>query len=244
MKPILTALQFLTILPLRTASAPSERDFAGAISAFPLAGLFIGGALVLVNTALSPLFGALAVNAITVLALTVFTGGLHLDGLADTVDGMCGGKDRERVLEIMRDSRIGAMGTLSMVFSVLMKIMLLNEIPGRPMAAALLLMPVCSRWSMVPAMYLFKYARTEGKAGIFFRNTGIKQVLISAVLAAAPAIWLLKSRGMILMAVTVAAALLAGRFISSRIGGLTGDGLGAVNEIGEMAFLATYAILL
>ena len=143
----------------------------------------------------------------------------------------------------MRDPHIGTMGTLSIVFAVVLEIALLSGIDINLKARSLLLMCLLSRWSMVLAMFLFPYARADGKALAFFKNTDLKNFTFASTITLffVMAIWRLK--GLSIFVIVASCAYGAGKFISAKVGGLTGDTLGAVNEITQIIALAAVYII-
>jgi adenosylcobinamide-GDP ribazoletransferase len=239
----LLAFQFLTILPIRIKEAPASK-LARAPLYFPLIGFFLGAMLVWINSIMSLFnFPQLSADIILVITLAAITGGIHLDGLADTADAFLSGKSREEMLMIMRDPHIGTMGVLSMTSVLLLKISLLLAMPASLKAASLLLMCVLSRWSLVLSMFLFPYARSNGKARVFIEGMNAKIFIISTVIACLLGFLTWQMRGLLVMAVVCAVVFLLGRFILRRIGGITGDTLGAVNELAEVAVLCVVIIL-
>ena len=233
----LLALQFLTIIPV-TIKDVDEKKIARSIVYFPLAGLFIG---MLLSAAYVPLcslhLASLTVSIILVVALIVITGGMHLDGLADTGDALLSVKPKDQMLAIMRDPHIGVMGALSLISIILLKIGLLFSLGASAKIPALLLMCVLSRWSAVLTMYLFPYARQDGKAKVFSRGMNAKIAALSSILAlvCSFAIWQLK--GVAAFLVIGGFVYVSGKIISRSIGGMTGDTLGATIELSEVATL-------
>ena len=185
--------------------------------------------------------------AVLVLALLVATRGLHLDGLMDTCDGLFGGFTKERRLEIMRDSQVGAFGVaggvsvLLLQYGALVSLLGLAE-PGQKWA--LLLFPTISRWSMVVALGLFPYVRQQG-LGSPFHQGGIGRPTAAAAVSAIVASVLMGGiAGAGMLAGATAIAWLLGWAMASKLGGLTGDTYGAVNEVvGVLALLAAVAVL-
>ena len=177
MNNFLLALQFLTILPIRVNPAPArmglvkdagEKNMAYAAAYFPLVGLLLGAILVLVNALLGVLnIPLMTANIILVVALLIITGGMHLDGLSDTADALLSGKSKDEMLSIMRDPHIGVMGTISIISILFLKITFLFSINPSLIPTALILICVLSRWSLVFSLFLFPYARQEGKAKVF-----------------------------------------------------------------------------
>ncbi len=238
----LLAMQFLTILPLKIKEF-SEQRIAWALAYFPIAGLLLGLMLVWLNTLLFVLgIPPLVVNIILVVVLIILTGGMHLDGLSDTADAFLSGKGKEEMLEIMRDPHIGVMGVLSLISIILLKIALLSSVSAAVKPAALMLMCILSRWSVVMAMYLFPYARQEGKAKLFIQGMNLK-IFVASLIAAlifSSAAWGLK--GLLALAIIAACAYLFGKIVTRKIGGITGDTLGATIELTEIVTLLTVCI--
>jgi len=239
----LLALQFLTVIPLRVKDA-SEQKIAGSMVFFPLIGLFLGLFLWGTNSLLSFFnFPFLALNVITVVVLIAITGGLHLDGLSDTADAFLSGKPREQMLEIMRDSRTGVMGVLSLISIILLKVALLYSISLSLKPIVLMLMCSLSRWSAVATIFFFPYARQEGKARVFIKGMNLKIFILSSVVAvfSAAAIWQIK--GLAVLLIITGFSYMLGKFSTKKIGGITGDTLGAGIEITEIITLVSVFIL-
>jgi len=240
---LLIALQFLTILPIKIKSEIQETDFGVSLLYFPLVGLLIGLILAGMNNLLFILnFKELSVNIILIVALAALTGGMHLDGLSDTSDAFLSGKSRDEMLAIMRDPHIGAMGVISIISILLLKVGLLGAVAAPLKTTALLLACVLSRWSSVLAMFLFSYARKDGKAKAFIHGMNLKIFVFSLimVLVFAFAIWQLK--GLLTLLIVAGCAYLGGKFVSRKIGGITGDTLGAAIELTEIVTLFAVCI--
>ncbi|MFA7294717.1 MAG: adenosylcobinamide-GDP ribazoletransferase [Candidatus Omnitrophota bacterium] len=242
MSSFLLALQFLTVLPLKVKQF-NEKRMAWALVFFPVVGLFLGLMLVVLNMLLS-VSGILpaVVNIILVIVLIILTGGMHMDGLSDTADAFLSGKDKEGILKIMRDPHVGVMGVLSLISSILLKIGLLSSMSVIVKPAALILMCILSRWAVVMVMYLFPYARQEGKAKLFMQGLNLKILIVSLiiVLVFSFSIWGLK--GWLVLLIVSGCAYLINLAIAKKIGGVTGDTLGATIEIMEVTILLTVCI--
>jgi len=241
---LLLAIQFLTIIPLKIKSFSKARASQSMIC-FPLIGLLLG-ALLCASGELLSVFGfrQLSIDTILIVLLIILTGGMHLDGLSDTFDALLSNKDKPEMLSIMRDSRAGVMGMLSVVSIVLLKIALLFSLPMVYQKGGLLLMCVLSRWAMVLSMFCFPYARLEGKARIFLDGVNWKILLASSVIALVSvlAIWGLKA--LIIFILVGLFTLLFGKFINRKLGGITGDTLGATNELAEVLVLLSAVFLI
>ncbi|HWR40047.1 MAG TPA: adenosylcobinamide-GDP ribazoletransferase [Patescibacteria group bacterium] len=236
-----TGLQFLTRLRLVRQDDWSPAGFGRSVKFFPLVGAVIG--LVLAGTGWlgANLLPPHVLGAVLVLAWVMVTGGLHCDGLMDTMDGVFSGRDRERMLEIMKDSRVGANGVVAFVLTYLLKWSLLVDLPVPMLVPALFTAPVAARMAMVMAISAFAYARPDGMGKAFAVYAG-RPTQIFAVLSAA---LLLAPLGWPAVAGGVSAALFAllfGRYVSCRLGGLTGDVYGAVAELSEVVVLVAFAV--
>lgn len=242
-KYFLTSVQFLTSIPLKTSQPPDNAAIGGAIALFPLTGALIGLVLAVSNAVFSFGLPSMASAALTVVVMALLTGALHQDGIADTVDGIFGGKDPAKRLDIMRDSRIGTYGVLALVLDIALKIALIAAIPARYKTGALIAMAISGRWSVTLALYITKYARPEGKAKAFFEATNNRIFAISTVLALALAFGAAGLKGAGAAVAAGVAAYAACSYLEKKIGGMTGDTLGAVNEIAEIVALITIAVM-
>ena len=177
MTPFFIALQFLTRLKIVNQTEWSVEDFGKSVVAFPYVGLIIGLILALLYGILSPFIPLVPLMLILVIAEFLITGGLHADGLMDTSDGLFSGRERDRKLEIMKDSRIGSFGVVAFVFVTLLKWQLLTAIPTAEfIPMALIMMPLMSRWSLVLSIRSYPYAREQGM-GAAFANLAQKHVI-------------------------------------------------------------------
>lgn len=239
----LIALQFLTIIPIKIKDA-SKKKIAESMSFFPFAGAVIGiGAFGIYYLASYLHLGPLISSIFTVIYLTVITGGLHLDGLADTFDALASNNDIADKLTIMRDSCVGVMGVLALISVILLKIFLLCEITSFHKFSALLAMLILSRYAQILAIRTFTYARSEGKARVFFLAITNKIFFCAFFSALAFVILLLRAPGLYLFIAANVSAFFLGRFLSNNLGGLTGDTLGAISEITEVIVLFTAIII-
>jgi adenosylcobinamide-GDP ribazoletransferase len=192
------------------------------------------------------LLRALPVSVATVLLLgasILATGGLHLDGLMDACDGLFGGRTAARRLEIMRDSRVGSYGVLAGVVQLLLKYAVLGALAPALRGPALVAALTAGRWTMVGATWTFAYARPEGLGAGF--KAGVTWVTMAlATLFAAAACWAaLGPIGLALLALAGVIGWLAGAYASGKLGGLTGDCYGALNEVVETAVLLAILVL-
>lgn len=236
MNRFLAAMRFLTILPVPGKLGTAEGHLAGSVAYFPMVGLVLGGLAAAVVWAMTriPVPPMLA-SAVVVVVLLTFSGALHMDGLSDTADGFLSSRSRERIMEIMKDSRVGAMGVVAIVCVLLVKFAALASMgPGRLWAAALL-MPLCGRCTMVVQMALLPYARTRGLGNVFYRR-GHRLSAVWAVVIMSAAGWMAAGAAGIAAAEgCVLAGILFARYCHKKIGGATGDTFGAACEIAELA---------
>jgi adenosylcobinamide-GDP ribazoletransferase len=234
MKKTLLALQFLTIIPVSVENI-ENKELSGSAAYFPLIGLLLGCVVAAVLTLGRWVnFPEIPLSALIVVLLAILTGGIHLDGLADLFDALGSGKSREEMLAIMRDPRTGAMGVIAIVCALLLKTALLSALAWPPRIGPIILMCVVSRWAMVFLMYRFPYARQEGKAKIYLE--GMNSGIFFSATAFTLGIAFLAGR-LPGLAALVAAALgvyCAGKYLTKKLGGITGDALGAVSELTEI----------
>ncbi len=242
-KSILLALQFLTVIPLRIKNA-DDKSLVRSLIYYPLVGLFLGFLLIgLFKLLLFLNFPFIASSIILVVTLVIFTGGLHLDGLSDTFDALLSRKPREQMLEIMRDSHAGVLGIVAVVCVILLKIAFFFSLSPASKIAGLLLMCVLSRWSMVFSIFLFPYARKEGKAKVFTEGITPGIFIFSTIIVLACAGLIAKTGGLFVFGISALGAYVIGKFITRKLGGITGDTLGATNEITEIIVLLCICIL-
>lgn len=235
------SIQFLTRIPIKKNLDIAEGDLPAGTVFFPLAGIVVGAFGLLWALAAGLLTRSAGVMAAAaVLGGTLLTGGLHLDGLADTCDGVFSGRPRERALEIMRDSRVGAFGVMGVVFAALLKVLLLTAVLDRGGSEAvwiLLLTPMAGRLGIVTAAAAGRPARTDGSGRLFLEGVYAWHFLIALAFALVMLLIGLGGAGIVCLLAALTAAAPAAWILSRRLGGLTGDCLGAVNELCELAVL-------
>ncbi len=243
MKNFLQALSFLTILPVGHPPFSEEKELATTMAFFPLVGLVIGLILALGYYLFSFLFSGALVLWLTIGLLAFLTRGLHLDGFADTMDGLGSGGPREKILEVMRDSRIGAFGVIGLILLIGAKYLALDQIPRASISYALILMAVMGRSAMVLVCYRSPYARSsEGLAKPFVENLKARDVLISSALTFGIAILFMGVKGIAILLGIALFSLGYRYFFIKKLGGVTGDVLGAANEMVELLCLLLFTI--
>lgn len=262
MNNLLWALKFLTIIPIDREDKIKPKDFSVVVCWFPVVGLCIGVFLLFAYLPLHFLFPPLIADALIILVFIVITRALHLDGLADTCDGVWGGWNKEKRLEIMKDSRIGSFGAIGLISLLGLKYLGFHNIGEivkinclsfdadikcvscfvSPLlinkCAVLLLMPVIGRWAQVYAAGLSKYARSELGTGSFILGSATWKHSVYASLLPLFLLWFFYGlNGFLLFAIILIFTMVWVWYIKRKIGGMTGDTMGATNEIIELLFL-------
>ncbi len=237
------ALQFLTRLPGPRALNSSETDIGKAAAFFPLIGVVVGGGAALVFVVLQRVL-PLPASVFCAIVFAVFiTNGFHEDGLADSFDGFGGGWTKDRVLEIMRDSRIGTYGTLALIFVLFGKFNFLSLLPQGQIWRWLIVAHTASRWTILPLCAYLPYARAEGQGKLVARQVGILEILSGTVTLLLVLILLPWQAALVALLATTLVPLLSGLYFRARIQGITGDCLGATNQLTEIVLYLTAVIL-
>ena len=172
------AIQFLTRLPVARTLNSSETDIGKAAAFFPLVGVIVGGGAAFVLVMLQRVLPIPASVFFAIVFAALITNGFHEDGLADSFDGFGGGWTKDRVLEIMRDSRIGTYGTLALIFVILGKFNFLSVLPQGQIWRWLIVAHTASRWTILPLCVWLPYARAEGQGKLVAKQVGILEVII------------------------------------------------------------------
>ena len=184
------------------------------------------------------LFPGLLGALLTVTAWKLLTGGLHLDGLADCLDGLVG-RDREHRLAIMRDSRIGTFGAVGLILFLMLEIVTVGELPPSVRWRALIVVPTLARALPPGLARCFLAARPTGQGAAFVAGVGPLAAPIALLIAALVAVFTLRAAGAAALVAGLIVACAVAWFQSRRLGGLTGDVLGATVELAELAALLT-----
>lgn len=235
----LSALQFLTRIPV--PSPPYEADsLSRAVKFFPLVGVVVGCIAAMLHLLVASHLPRFADAFLVVLCLVLITGCLHEDGLADTADGFGGGTDREQILRILRDSRIGSYGGIALGLSLIGRVVLISALPLAQVVPCLITAHVLCRWTTLPLSYFLPSARTvEGQefngqgariARLTSTGTLIGGTLFSFIIAAC----LLRSAAVAPILISIAVTTLTGLYYKRRIRGVTGDCFGATNQLAEI----------
>ncbi|MDQ1387354.1 MAG: adenosylcobinamide-GDP ribazoletransferase [Acidobacteriaceae bacterium] len=231
----LVAAQFLTRFPVPRVRFDPD-SLSRAAKFFPVVGLIIGlGASVLQRIA-APHLSHPLVALLVLTFLVLITSGLHEDGLADTADGFGGGWNREQVLTILRDSRIGSFGALALVLSVLARFLLLSSLPVNRFTAFIVSAHVLCRWTTLPLSYFLAPAReSDGQGARIAQKISPASLLICTLLSFAIVFYFMRTQFWIPVLVAFVITALSGLYYSRRIGGVTGDCFGATNQLTEIA---------
>jgi len=249
-KGFILLIQFFTRIPVPVKLKYDDRLYSRHIFLIPLVGLILG-------LPLCGIYYALAVNGdnrflaavLIVMAEIFLTGALHIDGLADSADGFYSYRDRERMLEIMKDSRIGTNGTLAIFMVLLLRVALIFSLPPERSAVMILLMPVFSRLTIPWLAGVSSYARKEGMGGALVNSTGAVQIVLATVVTGVISygIWYVTGFNLlhipILILVIAFFAITLSRYSTMKIGGITGDVVGAGIELSEIFYLSAVLVL-
>lgn len=233
-KGLIVALQFLTRLPVNIAVDFNDENIKKSTFYFPFVGLLLGFLAVFPYYFLSPLSNQIA-SFITVVMIIVLTGGLHLDGLSDTADGFFSNRDRERVLEIMKDSRIGAFGVLSLILIILFKYVLISNI-GVKLPVALVFSMGNSRLVALLQIAFKKVARPGG-LGDMVKKSGPKLYIISSLILYVGMVVFINPSYLIPLLISLFLGEMISSYSYKKIGGFTGDVYGATIELCEAVSL-------
>ena len=234
MKAFFAAIKFLTVLPVGKAGGEFA-DMGRSVKFFPLVGLLLGVIAAGLAWCWVYLFGAMISAVLIVVSFIVLTGGLHLDGLADTADGLLSVRGRERMLEIMKDSRSGAMAVIVIVCLLMMKAAAIASVPMGMLLRTVLLIPVAGRCAMMVGLSILPYARSEEELGSMFVGGKRKVDLVVGIAGAVLVGWVvLGMAGVIASVASLVGALVFSLYCRKKIGGFTGDTLGATCELAEV----------
>ena len=180
-------------------------------------------------------FPAIITGLFICIIYVLLTGGLHLDGLGDTADGIFSYRPKERILEIMKDSRVGTNAVLVIVLVVLGYIFFIAQVPLKA-CRLLLLMPVIGRMALPLAAGVEKYARPDGLGRHFIDFCGPKEIFIGVIISSILSFAILGLKGLLILILTGCFSLFMVKFFAKKIDGITGDILGAVCELAQLCY--------
>jgi len=229
------AFQFLTRIPMPSIAFEAD-SLSRATKFFPLVGLVVGSGAVLVQKLLMSHMSRPLVPLIVLIYLVLITGCLHEDGLADTADGFGGGRTKDQILAILKDSRIGSYGATALVLSLLSRYLLLASLPMEHFAAYVISSNVLCRWSSLPLSYFLPPAREQdGQGARIAKLTSLASLIFGSVFSLVVVAFALRWSAVAPLLAAILAAALSGWLYAGRIGGVTGDCFGATNQLTEIA---------
>lgn len=233
MKSLLLMITFFTRIPVHYTYDYDERDFTKGIKLLPIIGLMIG-IFLYIPTLLEDYFHR---SVLIVLIWTIYlfiTGGLHIDGLADTFDGIFSYRKKEEMLNIMKDSRIGTFGVIGILWLLLLNLSLSYYIKN----IFLIIVPIVGRASALLSASISSYARKEGGMGsAFIENCGIKEGLLGIVLSLVLGFVIGDFPMIASLLATFITVIILTKNISKKLDGMTGDTIGAIVEISQTLFM-------
>lgn len=234
MKPLVAAIRFLTVLPIPGNYATGEKELARSVPFFPVVGLLIGGAAAALAYGIGFVLPPPVAAAVVVIFLLKVSRGLHLDGLSDTMDAFMSSRDRERMLAIMKDSHVGAMGVIAIASALLLKTLSLASLEGAAFWRGALLAAAAGRTALVLGMALLPYVRPQAGLGTVFYRGRPRLAAVFALVFVLAAGWLAAGMaGVLAVAFGMAGVALFAGYCRAKIGGATGDTLGASCELAE-----------
>jgi len=237
------ALSFLTVFRLPVSGEISPRDWGTCFACFPVVGLLIGLMTSLMVLMLQAVMPPLLLAAWACALMTFITRGFHLDGLADLADGLGGGYTPARRLEIMKDSATGAFGALAVVLAILLKTSAIYSLILTKSWLALAVVPGLGRFAIVVSAYKSSCARTGGLAKSSIEHMTRGSVLAAASFAGVFTLLLVPKFALPFLGTAAVSAFLMRSLAHRLLGGVTGDVLGAVNEITEVVLLTLSACM-
>lgn len=235
------ALQFLTRIQIANPEWDYQKCGKGS-AFFPLVGLMVGVCLLVVRQVGLLVFPSAVVAAFMLLTGVFVTGGLHIDGFMDSMDGLFSGRERERKLEIMKDSRVGSFGALGLACLFLIKFVFYAELLRIDVIGWLFAVAAFGRWSMVYAIRYFPYLRQQGLGNPYSDHTGNREFLTATLVLLITLVLTLRE-GALVFLVPIFLIHMWLRGVSNTLGGLTGDIYGAIEEIAEvLGLISVYLV--
>jgi len=232
---IVVAFQFLTRIPMPSIAFEAD-SLSRATKFFPLVGLVVGSGAVLLQKLLLFHMSRQLAALVVLVYLVLITGCLHEDGLADTADGFGGGRTKDQILAILKDSRIGSYGATALVLSLLARYLLLASLPLEHFAAYVISSHVLCRWSALPLSYFLAPAREQDGQGVrIAKLTSLASLIFGSAFSFAVVAFALRWSAVAPALVTIFTVALSGWVYARKIGGVTGDCFGATNQLTEIA---------
>jgi len=244
-KRFIITLQFMTTIPIKTKIDADAEDYGKGIVFAPLVGLVIGVILTLICRGFLLIFPPFLTAVLIIISYIILTGGLHLDGLGDTFDGVFSNRPKEKILEIMRDSCHGTNALLAVTSIIILYIALIYSIINQGTEIkALLLMPVGGRIASLIGAGISEYARSgEGMGKPFTDYCGKREIISGLPLYAVISFIIAGFNGLLMIIFSSLSAFFLVKYFERKIGGTTGDILGAVCELNQALFLILWYII-
>ncbi len=238
MESLFFAINFLTILPFEKFSRDiKEEKIKDSVLFFPVVGILLGLMLSIIYLIFRNVFSPLVLSAFIVTILAILTGGLHLDGFIDSIDGLFGGKNKEDILKIMKDHNVGAFGVIGVVCLLMIKFALIGSFSKDIFLKAIFIMPVLSRSSMSFVLLLTPSSKSNGLGSAFAGERKAVYWLIPVLIPYILTILLFGIKGNFIAFFVLLFALIVRGYFLKKIGGITGDTLGMLNELVEVFVL-------
>lgn len=238
---IMLAVQFLTIIPA-PATMVRKEEYHKIMGWFPVVGLLVGLLSATVYWVSSMILPSAISLILVLIAQFMLTGGLHHDGLADTFDGCMSGRDLKRKLDIMKDSRLGTHGAVILLFIITLKLASLMLLPDDTRVGVIMLTPVIGRFALVLGAWRSIYARQEGLGNLFIGVVKTKEIVTAFLLLLL--CFLLYPAAYLSVPIVFAGVILFKIMIEKTLKGMTGDTLGAINELTESLFMVVMLLLI
>jgi len=240
---LLLYFQFFTRIPINKGLDCKDKNFIEGTPFFPVIGLTIGMIQYIVFKLFSNFLNSQIIAIFLVLVSILITGALHLDGFGDCADGFFAFKGgKEKIIEIMKDSRIGAFGCIAIIFNILLKVALIDNSINIKMPELIIISPIVGRFSIVFLSYIGKSAKPQGTGNLFIGKVKLKNLLLTLIITVGFGYFIIGYEVLILIICSIFISLLFNKLCENKISGLSGDTLGANNEIVEIMCFLIYFI--
>ncbi len=243
MNTFLLMIQLFTKIPINKEIEFDKDKFRKGVLYFPLVGLIVGLITALMAYVLNFIFSTQVTAMLSILFSIALTGALHWDGLADTMDGVLSARKREQMLIIMKDSRIGTHGVLALVLFVILKFLLLVELNDELLLPVIFVLPVVGKTAIALTLWGSQYARKEGLGDLFIGKTRPKDSIGAGIISLVIIYIALGVKGILALLFVILISFIIRRKLNKILGGMTGDTLGAINEIAELLFIPLLILL-
>lgn len=243
MNNFLLMIQLFTKFPIKKEIEFHREEFSRGVVFFPLIGLLIGAVTASGVYILRSVFTIETAAFGMIILATGLTGALHLDGLADTMDGILSARKREQMLLIMKDSRIGTHGVVALVMTIFLKYIFLLQVKPQIFIFMVAVLPVVGRTSMGVLLWGTRYAREEGLGDLFIGKTRPWDSVLTGIIGIIMVYVLTGYKGVLSFFLVLILMKVFRSNVERLLGGLTGDVLGAINELSELLFIPLYLLV-